>query len=159
LRENVIMPRKQELALAYYRANDTTGGREDNLPRQQKLVRAFAKKNRLKLAGEFLDIVKQGIGFDQLLSELERQMVKVVIVSDASTLAHSPIARETAILMLKARGVTCITCAGDDLTNDPARAPMREAALSFGRDEALSLAMRVLNVVIAGRKAALARAA
>lgn len=111
------MARKQ-LALAYYRANSTLNGRVDNLPRQQRAVATYASKARLKIADEFLDITKTGMGLARVLATLcKRADISAVIVADADALAAGD--RQTAISLLAARGVRVLTASGDDLTTMP----------------------------------------
>jgi DNA invertase Pin-like site-specific DNA recombinase len=98
-------------------------------------------------------------GFDFMLRELKRTETKVVIVAEADTLARNPIEREAIILKLKSLGVRVVTVAGDDLTNDPAKAPMREAALRYGHAEAVAAALRTLKMVGIGHEMAAARRA
>lgn len=146
-------------ALAYHRVSPTKNRRQDTFARDRKLCRAFARKNRMKLEGEYLDFETRGEFFDCLLRDLKRSGIKTVIVAEATTLARSPIERETIILELKALGVSVVTCAGDDLSNDLAKEPMRQAALKFAWTEATVAKLHMLKLIAEGRRMALARRA
>jgi DNA invertase Pin-like site-specific DNA recombinase len=143
----------------YYRFNLANSVREDNLPKQQRMCRAFTRKNGMKIVGEYIDSTRSSDGFGFMLGELKRTEVKVVIIAEAEALARHPIEREAILLKLKSLGVRVVTAAGDDLTNDPAKEPMREAALRFAHAEAVTAALRTLKAFKMGREMAMERRA
>ena len=106
---------RKQPALAYFRCNSTLNGRVDNLPHQQRAVASYARRHKLRIVGEHLDIVKTDWGLARLLATLcKRPEIKAVIVADADTLDAGD--RHTALSLLAARGVRVLTASGDDLT-------------------------------------------
>jgi DNA invertase Pin-like site-specific DNA recombinase len=143
-------------AVAYTRTSSAAnvGTNKDSDKRQRDAIGAFAKRSRYKLVSEFYDPAVSGAdpmksrpGFAELLSRIEGNGVRTVIVEDASRFARDLVAQELGILLLINRGVRVLTANGDDLTDtsDPSRVMMRQIAGSFAQYEKARLVAKLRN--------------
>ena len=148
------MARKQTPAVAYYRTSSAAnvGEDRDSLRRQKTAIKDFAKSKRLTIVDEFYDPAVSGAdpieerpGFSAMLSRIEENGVRLVIVEDASRFARSVLAQELGVLVLTARGVTIMTASGEDLTatDDPARVMIRQVGAAFAQYEKARLVVKL----------------
>jgi DNA invertase Pin-like site-specific DNA recombinase len=146
--------RKLTEAVAYIRTSSAAnvGADKDSDKRQRDAIEAFARRAGYELVGEFYDPAVSGAdpietrpGFAELLSRIEGNGVRTVIVEDASRFARDLVAQELGILLLINRGVRVLTANGDDLTDtsDPSRVMMRQIAGSFAQYEKARLVAKL----------------
>jgi DNA invertase Pin-like site-specific DNA recombinase len=139
-------------ALAYFRTSSAANVEGDSEPRQRAAVERYAKANDIEVVGEFWDKAVSGAdpiearaGFSYMLSRIEGNGVRLVLVEDASLLARSVLVAELAILVMEGRGVRIVTSSGEDLTatDDPARTMMRQVARAFAQYEKARLVAKL----------------
>jgi DNA invertase Pin-like site-specific DNA recombinase len=147
--ENCAMP---AAALAYLRTSSATNIGGDSDERQRQAIRRYAKTNGIEVVGEFYDAAVSGAdpietrpGFSEMLSRVEANGMRLVLVEDASRLARSVLVSELAILVMAQRGVKIVTASGEDLTaiDDPARVMMRQVAAAFAQYEKARLVAKL----------------
>ena len=131
-------------ALAYIRTSSAANVGGDSDDRQRLAIRRYAKASGIEIVGEHYDEAVSGTdpietrpGFSDMLSRIEGNGVRLVVVEDASRLARSVLASELAIVVMAQRGVRIVTASGEDLTatDDPARVMMRQIAAAFAQYE------------------------
>jgi DNA invertase Pin-like site-specific DNA recombinase len=159
LRNEVQMAEK---ALAYLRTSSAANVGGDSDTRQRDAIRAFADVSGFEIVGEFYDAATRGTdliehrqGFTEMLSRIEGNGVRTVIVEDASRLARSVLVSELAVMLLIQRGVRVLTASGDDLTatDDPTRVMMRQIASAFAQYEKARLVAKLKHARDRKRKA------
>jgi DNA invertase Pin-like site-specific DNA recombinase len=130
--------------LAYIRTSSAANVGGDSDDRQRLAIRRYAKASGIEIVGEHYDEAVSGtdpietrFGFSDMLSRIEGNGVRRVVVEDASRLARSVLASELAIVVMAQRGVRIVTASGEDLTatDDPARVMMRQIAAAFAQYE------------------------
>jgi DNA invertase Pin-like site-specific DNA recombinase len=137
---------KKQPAVAYFRTSSAAnvGADRDSLPRQRAAVQAFAKDNRFEIVGEYRDDAVSGAdaidgrdGFNAMLDRIEGNGVRTVIVESATRFARTMLAAELGIVQLQKLGVTVLTAAGENLTEEenPERIAMRQMAIVFSQLE------------------------
>ncbi len=140
--------RKRTQALAYVRTSSATniGADKDSERRQRLAIAAYAKSAGYSidavdwfsdLAVKGSDEIEKRPGFAALLSRIEDNGVRVVIVEDASRFARKLMVQELGILSLIKRGVRVLTASGDDLTDteDEMRVALRQIMGAFAELE------------------------
>jgi DNA invertase Pin-like site-specific DNA recombinase len=141
-------------AVAYLRTSSAAnvGSDKDSDKRQRQAIASFAKHSGHELVAEFNDAAVSGAdpiesrpGFAELLTRIEGNGVRVVIVEDASRFARDLVAQELGLMLLISRGVQVYTANGDDLTDtsDPARVMMRQVAGAFAQYEKARVVAKV----------------
>jgi DNA invertase Pin-like site-specific DNA recombinase len=139
-------------ALAYLRTSSAANLGGDSDDRQRLAIRRYAKANGLEIVGEHYDEAVSGSdpietrpGLSDMLSRIEGNGVRLVVVEDASRLARSVLASELAIVVMAQRGVRIVTASGEDLTatDDPARVMMRQIAAAFAQYEKARLVAKL----------------
>jgi len=139
-------------ALAYLRTSSAANVEGDSSERQRQAIRCYATASGIELVGEFYDAAVSGAdpiesrpGFSAMLSRIEGNGVRLVLVEDASRLARSVLVSELAILVMAQRGVRIVTSSGEDLTDtdDPARVMMRQVAAAFAQYEKARLVAKL----------------
>lgn len=82
-----------------------------------------------------------------MLDRIEGNVVRIVIVEDASRFAQQLIVQEAGIIALIERGVLVLTPSGDDLTvtDDPFKVAMRQIAGVFAQLEKARLVGTVVG--------------
>jgi DNA invertase Pin-like site-specific DNA recombinase len=139
-------------ALAYLRTSSAANVDGDSGERQRQAIKRYAKANGIELVGEFYDAAVSGAdpiearpGFSDMLSRIEGNGVRLVLVEDASRLARSVLVSELAIVIMAQRGVKIVTAGGEDLTDtdDPARVMMRQVAAAFAQYEKARLVAKL----------------
>jgi DNA invertase Pin-like site-specific DNA recombinase len=113
------MARKQPEALAYFRTSSAANVGGDSDHRQRAAIQGHAKRAGLVIIGEYHDEAVSGAdriterpGFMEMLTRIEGNGVRTIIVENASRFARDLIVQETGYAMLKERGITLI--AADD---------------------------------------------
>jgi DNA invertase Pin-like site-specific DNA recombinase len=101
LKGNSAALKAKAVAYLRHRRRQNVGADKDSEKRQRAAIAAFAKRSRLELVGEFNDAAVSGAdpierrpGFAALLTRLENNGVRVVIVEDASRFARDFVAQE-----------------------------------------------------------------
>lgn len=143
-------------AVAYMRTSSATnvGEDKDSEKRQRKVIAAYAKSARFEIAPAdwFYDPAVKGAdaietrpGFNRLLSRIEDNGVRVVLIEDASRFARDLLTQELGILSLISRGVRIITATGEDLTDtsDSMKIAMRQIAGAFAQLEKARLVAKL----------------
>jgi DNA invertase Pin-like site-specific DNA recombinase len=139
-------------ALAYLRTSSAANVGGDSDDRQRLAIRRYAKASGIEIVGEHYDEAVSGTdpietrpGFSDMLSRIEGNGVRLVVVEDASRLARSVLASELAIVVMAQRGVRIVTASGEDLTatDDPARVMMRQIAAAFAQYEKARLVAKL----------------
>ena len=140
--------RQRTKALAYLRTSSATnvGNDKDSERRQRTAIAEFAKSAGYDIGPDdwFYDPAVNGAdeiekrpGFMALLSRIENNGVRVVIVEDASRFARKLMTQELGILSLVKRDVRVLTASGDDLTDteDEMRVALRQIMGAFAELE------------------------
>jgi len=131
-------------ALAYYRTSSAANLEGDSLERQQAAVKRYATLTGIEVVGEFYDAAVSGAdpidtrpGFSAMLTRIESNGVRLVVVEDASRFARSVLAQELGVLVMAERGVRVVTASSEDLTatDDPAKVMMRQVVGAFAEYE------------------------
>lgn len=141
-------------AVSYLRTSSAAnaGGDKDSDKRQREAIKRYADASGYAIVGEFYDAAVSGAdpietrpGFVALLSRIESNGVRVVLVEDASRFARDLVTQELGILSLINLGVRVITAGGDDLTNtsDPFKVAMRQIAGAFAQLEKARLVAKL----------------
>jgi DNA invertase Pin-like site-specific DNA recombinase len=139
-------------ALAYIRTSSAANVGGDSDDRQRLAIRRYAKASGIEIVGEHYDEAVSGtdpietrFGFSDMLSRIEGNGVRRVVVEDASRLARSVLASELAIVVMAQRGVRIVTASGEDLTatDDPARVMMRQIAAALAHYEKARLVAKL----------------
>jgi DNA invertase Pin-like site-specific DNA recombinase len=141
-----------ESALAYLRTSSAAALGGDTDIRQREAIQRYAKANRIEIVEEYYDQAVSGAdpievrpGFSEMLSRIETNGVRLVLVEDTSRLARSVLVSELAIVVMAQRGVRIVTASGEDLTvtGDPARVMMRQIAAAFAQYEKARLVAKL----------------
>jgi DNA invertase Pin-like site-specific DNA recombinase len=139
-------------AIAYLRTSSVANLDGDSEHRQREAIKRYAKANAVEIVAEFYDKAVSGAdpietrkGFSDMLSEIEGNGVRLVVVEDASRLARSVLVAELAILVMAQHDVRIVTASGEDLTatDDPARVMMRQVAQAFSQYEKARLVAKL----------------
>ncbi|NKE75033.1 recombinase family protein [Ochrobactrum sp. MC-1LL] len=141
-------------AVAYLRTSSATnvGNDKDSDKRQLAAINRYAKANGFEIVDCFYDAAVSGAdpiesrpGFTALLDRIEGNVVRTVIVEDASRFARDLTTQELGIVSLIKRGVTVLTSSGDNLTetDDPFKIAMRQIAGSFAQLEKARLVSKL----------------
>jgi DNA invertase Pin-like site-specific DNA recombinase len=153
---------KRVEAVAYLRTSSAAnvGTDRDSDKRQRATINAFAKRAGYEIVSEFYDPAVSGAdpietrpGFAALLSRIEDNGVRVVLVEDASRFARELMTQELGIVALVSRGVTVLTANGDNLTDtdDPMKVAMRQIAGAFAQLEKARLVAKLRTARERGR--------
>jgi DNA invertase Pin-like site-specific DNA recombinase len=135
-------------AVAYLRTSSAVNVGGDSDVRQRVAITAYAKAAGIEVVREVYDAAVSGTdpvetrpGFAAMLSFIEAEGVRLVLVEDSSRFARSLVAQELGLALLQGRGVRVVTAGGDDLTNstDPARVMMRQIGGAFAEYERVRL--------------------
>jgi len=145
---------KRQNAIAYYRTSSATnvGDDKDSQHRQRRAVRAYAKENNIRLVGEFYDACVSGemplvereswAGMSEIMEE---EGISIVLVESADRLARSLVVQELSVLMMQDLGITIMTSAGQNITDDidPAKVAMRQMAGVFSQYEKQRIVLKL----------------
>ena len=112
-------------AVAYLRVSSkaNSGDGKTSLQRQESVIRAFTKKNALRLnrAGLFEDIgisgtvpVQKRPGFVRMLDYAREHNINKIIFEDASRLARCVVVQELALNLLRDMGFSAISASNPD---------------------------------------------
>ena len=118
-------------AVAYLRVSGKSQVDGDGFPRQRERIERWAKANRHKLVGEFLDEGVSGTselsdrpGLAALLDRIESNGVRIVLVENASRWARDLMIQEVILEQFRQLGVQVIEVeGGNDLTLDSTTDP------------------------------------
>jgi DNA invertase Pin-like site-specific DNA recombinase len=116
-------------AVAYMRTSSAAnvGADKDSEKRQRVAIQTFAARSGYEIAADdwFYDAAVSGAddiadrpGFNALLTRIEGNGVRTVIVEDSSRFARDIKAHVLGIAMLRERGVRLLASNGSDLTDD-----------------------------------------
>lgn len=143
-------------AVAYLRTSSAAnvGADKDSDKRQRAAIQRFAKSAGYVIADEdwFYDEAVSGAdalgtrpGWSTLMTRINGNGVRVVIVEDASRFARELMVQEQGILELRRAGVRILTSGGDDLTasSDPGRTMIRQIMGSFSEYEKARLVAKL----------------
>jgi DNA invertase Pin-like site-specific DNA recombinase len=144
----------KEAAVAYLRTSSAAnvGSDRDSEKRQRDAICAFARRASLNVVEEFYDAAVSGSdpiedrpGFCSLLSRIEGNGIRTVVVEDATRFARDLITQELGIIALIKRRVRVLTASGDDLTqtSDPFKIAMRQIAGAFAQLEKTRLVAKL----------------
>lgn len=102
-------------AFAYLRTSSQTNVNGDSRERQTAAIEAYAKANRIEIAGTFYDAAVSGAdqladrpGFVELLRRAKGEGVDTILVETASRFARDLIVQETGYAMLREQGLDLI---------------------------------------------------
>jgi DNA invertase Pin-like site-specific DNA recombinase len=148
--------RNRVKAVAYMRTSSPTnvGEDKDSEKRQRKAIKGFAKSGGYVIADEDwfydaavsgADLIEDRKGFAALLSRIESNGVRTVIVEDVGRFARELMTQEQGIVALINLGVKVMTASGDDLTqtDDPMRVAFRQMAGVFVQLEKTRLVQKL----------------
>ena len=141
-------------AFGYCRTSSATniGADKDSLPRQQVAIEDYAAAKGIHIADWFYDGAVKGddpledrAGFSELLDQVERDGVRLVLVESADRLARRVLVQEVGVVALQERGVRLVTASGQDMTadDDPMKIAMRQMAAVFAQLEKARLVAKL----------------
>jgi len=118
-------------AVSYLRVSGKSQIDGDGFPRQRDRIAKWAKSNRHKIVGEFLDEGISGTselsdrpGLAALLDRIESNGVRIVLVENATRWARDLMVQEVILEQFRKQGVQVIEVeGGNDLTVDSATDP------------------------------------
>jgi DNA invertase Pin-like site-specific DNA recombinase len=114
-------------AFAYLRTSSATnvGADKDSDKRQRCAIQAYAKANRIAIAGEYYDADVKGAdpvharpAFAEMLAAIAGNGVRTIIVESASRFARDLVVQETGFAYLRDLGITLLAADGHDFSEE-----------------------------------------
>jgi DNA invertase Pin-like site-specific DNA recombinase len=150
-------------AIAYYRTSSATnaGADKDSLTRQKVAVEAYARAHRIRIDAEFYDTAVSGAdpiearpGFLDMLTRIDGNGVRCVLVETANRFARDLIVQETGWRYLQAKGIELIAADSPEafLTDTPTAVLIRQILGAVSQFEKASLVAKLKSARVRKRQ-------